>query len=132
MQQHTIPTRSRSRGHKFVVFARINWETPSDLSRLKPSPTIDARVAGTKRSPLFSAHKSVLQAATHGHVHNFVVRVRISMKRSGIADTGRGSDFQWCPWRQTRGAVHATGISSARKHMFLLGHLLESTVSSKR
>ena len=30
------------------------------------------------------------------------------------------------------GAVNADGIPSARKHMFLLGHMLESTVSKKR
>ena len=120
------------RGHKFIVFARIHWGTASDLPRLKPPPTINARVAGTKRSPLFSAPKRVLQAVTHGSVHTFVVHARISMKLSGIADTGRCKYSQCCPLRQTRGAVNANGISSACKHMFLLGYLLESNVSEKR
>ena len=70
------------------MFARIHWETASDLPQLKLPPTINARVAGTKRSQLFSAQKRVFRAVTHGRVHNFVVHARISMKLSGIADTG--------------------------------------------
>ena len=62
VRQHAISNRLRSRGrHKLIVFARIHCETASDPPRRKLPPTINARDAGTKCSPLFSAQKPVFQ-----------------------------------------------------------------------